>query len=263
MALKVKTITIEGVEYGVLSEGKVVHIDDIDGKELAFDADGMRIKIAELSRESGQHRTSAKEKAELLEKFGDAKPEDVAALRTTLEELGGMDGIKKLKEKSGIDIEAVKKSITDAYEGKLSEANKSGESKDATIRQLLVGNGFATSKSLEGTIFKDTRDVAESYFGKHFKVENGKPVAYLGDNMLLSRERPGEPADVNEALSILISQHPQRDSFLLASGGGSGAQQGNGSGKGGDGKTITRAEFTAKSPAEQSALAIARVQITD
>lgn len=260
MALKLK---LDNDGHAVLQDGKPVYTDDADGKELAFDAEQMRSKISELNAESKQHRLTAKEKAELLEKYGDAKPEDVAAFRATLEELGGVDGLKKLKEKSGIDVEAVKKSITESYESKLAAANKSIEEKDSDIRKLLVGNGFALAKSLEGTIFKDTRDVAESYFGRHFKVENGKPVAYMGENMLLSRERPGEPADVNEALAILIDQHPQRDSFKLATGGGSGAPP-NGSKQGQNGeKTISRAEFQALPPAQQSALAIARVTITD
>jgi len=227
MALKLK---LDADGHVVVQDGKPVYTDDVDGKDLAFDAEQMRSKISELNTESKTHRLSAKEKQELLDKFGDSKPEEFAAIRATLEELGGMDGVKKLKEKSGLDVEAIKKSITDAYESKLADANKTGEAKDATIRQLLVGSGFATAEVLKGTIFKDTRDVAESYFGKHFRVENGKPVAYIGENMLLSRERPGDPADVNEALSILIDQHPQRDSFKLAAGGGSGAQQSQGRG---------------------------------
>lgn len=242
MALKLK---MDG-EHAVLQDGKPVYVDDVDGKELAFDAEQMRSKISELNTESKQHRLSAKEKAEMLEKFGDMKPEDAAAIRKVLEEVGGLDGIAELKKKSGVDVEAIKRSITEAYEGKLAESGKTIEQLTARERQLVVGNGFATSKILDKTIFKDTRDVAESYLGKHFKVENGKPIAYVGDNVVLSRERPGEPADVDEAIAFLINQHPQKDSFWLAPGGGSGAQQSR-PGAGGQ-KTLTRAELDSKSP---------------
>lgn len=222
MAYKLK---LDDAGHVVLTDGKPVYVDETDGKELAFDAAQMHRKITELGAENKAHRERFQAAESVLEKFGGAKPEDFAAMKKVMEEVGGIDGISELKKKSGVDVEAIKKSITDAYEAKLAEATKASTEKDGTIRQLLVGNGFATAKSLADTIFKDTRDVAESYFGKHFKVENGKPVAYLGENMLLSRERPGEPADVNEALSILIDQHPQRDSFRLAPGGGSGAKE--------------------------------------
>lgn len=263
MALKLKMEKDGlGVDRVVVQDGKPVYIDDADGKELAFDAEQMRTKISELNNESKQHRLTAKEKAELLDKYKGADPEAVSLALATIEELGGADGIKKLKEKSGLDVEAIKKSITESYEGKLADAMKTLGEKDGTIRQLLVGNGFATAKSLEGTIFKDTRDVAESYFGKHFKVENGKPVAYIGENAIISRDKPGELADVNEALAILIDQHPQRDSFKLATGGGSGAHGGGKGGKGGD-NTISRDEFFRLPAFKQSELASKGVQITD
>lgn len=230
MALKLKTSTVDGKLYAEVKDGNPVYVDDADGEELGFDLLQLRSKISELNAESKQHRLSAKEKAETLEKFGDAKPEEVATLRATLTELGGPEGLAKLKEAGKTDVEAIKKSISDAYEGKLSEAGKTIETLTARERQLLVGNAFATSPFLSGTIFKDTRDVAESYFGKHFRVEDGKPVAYVGDNMVFSKEKPGEPASVNEALAYLISQHPQKDSFILATGGGSGAQQSQGGG---------------------------------
>jgi hypothetical protein len=227
MALKLK---LDGDGKVVVLDGKPVYLDDVDNKELAFDAEQMHAKITALNTENRVHRTKAEDLTKQLAKFGDASPDDVNDFLTTLEDLGGPDGIAELKAKGKVDVEAIKRSISESYEGKLAEAAKSIEVLTARERQLLIGNGFASSQFLA----KQTNmlpDVAEAYFGKHFKVEKGAPVAYLGDNMIFSRERAGEPASIDEALTVLINQHPQKDRILLAPGGGSGAP-GSGSANG-------------------------------
>ena len=262
MALKLQTVTVDGKEYGLLKDGRPLYLDDVDNKELAFDAEETRTTVATLNFEAAKNRTTLKELKEQVGKFGDATPEQIAAYRATIEEFGGVEGIKKLKEKGGVDADAIRKSIEDVYEGKLKDVGAKLEEKDGTIRQLLVGNGFATSKFLaEKTILPP--DIAESTFGKYFRVENGKPVGYLGDDPILSRENLGHPASVDEALEVIIGAYPMKDRILKAQGGGSGTPP-NGSKPGQNGeKTISRTEFQALPPAQQSALAIARVTITD
>lgn len=245
MALILK---LDAEKHAVLQDGKPVYIDDADNnREFAFDAEQMRSKISELNGESKTHRLSAKDFKEKLEKFGELNPEDVNNVMAMVSELGGVDGLNKLKLKSGVDIEAIKKSITEAYEAKLLTANKTIESLIENERKLLIGNGFAGSQFLaEKTILPG--DLAEAYFGKHFKIEDGKVVAYLGENKIFSKARPGELASVDEALEIIVEAYPMRDRILKAPGGGGG---GNGGGNGGRNTTVkSRSEF--KTDAEKS-----------
>lgn len=268
MALALKTAEINGASYAVLQDGKPVYVDETDGKELGFDLSQLHSKISELNAEAKRHRLTAQELKENLDKFGNATPDDLTALRTTIDELGGPDGIAKLKQKGTVDVEVIKKSIADAYDTKIKSISDAYEQKlidsntaitnlTARERQLLIGNGFATSKFLnEKTILPS--DVSEAYFGKHFAIEEGKVVAYLGENKIYSRERPGEPASMDEALEAIVDQYPMKDRILKASGqSGSGSQQSNSKSSGGA-KTITRAEFERLPPSQQSAIALAR-----
>ena len=53
--------------------------------------------------------------------------------------------------------------------------------------------------------------MVQSVFGKHLKVEDGNVVAYdAHGNKLYSKARPGEAADFDEALEILVDQYPYR-----------------------------------------------------
>jgi len=225
----------------VLKDGIPVYVDDTDGKELALDGAQMHAKITELNAESKKHRLAAKAATDKLEKFGDVDADDIESFLSTLEELGGPDGIAELQKKGKVDVEAIKRSVTDFYESKLTEVTSQLSGKDEMIRSLLIGSAFTNSKFLnEKTILPP--DVAEAYFGKNFRVEDGKVMAYLGDEPIYSRERHGEPASIDEALEVIVGKYPMKDRILKAPGGGSGAP-GGGSGKGLD------ANLAALSPA--------------
>jgi hypothetical protein len=222
------TLKIDGNGHVIVKDGKPVYTDE-DGGELAFDADQMRSKIAEIGAENKTYRLRTKELEDNLAKFGDVDPDDIESFLETLEELGGPDGIAELQSKGKVDVDAIKRSVADAYEVKLAEAEGKNQKLTARERQLLIGNGFATSQFLS----QQTNllpDMAEAYFGKFFRVEGEKAVAYVGDNVIFSKEKPGEPASIDEALSVLINQHPQKDRLLLSTGGGSGATGGAGKG---------------------------------
>ena len=61
--------------------------------------------------------------------------------------------------------------------------------------------------------------MVQSVFGKHLKIEDGNVVAYdAHGNKLYSKARPGEAADFDEALEILVDQYPYRDQILKGSG---------------------------------------------
>lgn len=225
----------------VVKDGKAVYIAE-DGAELVFDPGQSHDKIIALNAEAKQYRLKFKEVEDKLAKFGDTDPDEVEAFLETLEELGGPEGIEKLKEGSAVDLDSIKRAITDSYEAKMASLIKSydtklGEStealtgKDAKIRSLLIGNGFATSRFLNEKTTLPT-DIGEAMFGKHFRIEDDKVVAYLGEDPIYSRERHGEPASIDEALEVIVNAYPMKDRILKSMGGGSGAQGGGSQHKG-------------------------------
>lgn len=137
--------------------------------------------------------------------------------------------------------------------------------KDGHIYKLEVGNRFATSSYLKDkTILGETPDIAEAFFSKNFKIENGKVVALdAAGNQIYSRVKPGEPADFDEAISILVESHPRRDHILKGTG-----QSGSGTTTSGKSttqgaKTITRAQFDALDPSARSAHVSGGGTVTD
>lgn len=103
------------------------------------------------------------------------------------------------------------------------------DEKDRIIHDLLVRNAFFSSDFLrEKTVLPP--EFAYARFAKNFtvKIEGGNPVViatYDKGGTIFSRKAPGKPAEPEEAIAILIEQHPQRDALIKAAApaGGSGA----------------------------------------
>jgi len=107
--------------------------------------------------------------------------------------------------------------------------------KDSEIRRLMVTNKFAVSSFFVGEKKKTTLppDIGEAYFGKNFKVEEidgeSKLRAYYSNGEpIISRLNPGEPAEFEEAMGLIIDAYPGKDGILAAPGGGSGGGGGHG-----------------------------------
>lgn len=121
----------------------------------------------------------------------------------------------------------------------------------ATVTAALLTTPFA--KKLHAPA-----DMIAAAFADRFKLENGKPVAYdANGTKLYSMRRPGELADVDEALQTLVSLSPHRR--LLMEGPGSSASK-PGAGpiaplQPGSKPTYTRKAFEALTPAEKAAAA--------
>ncbi|MDA8115001.1 MAG: hypothetical protein M0Z43_09795 [Acidithiobacillus sp.] len=252
-------VTEEG--HIAVQDGNPVWIGD-DGTESAFDAKANIIAAATAKREAAESRKGLKEAQDKLAAF--AGIEDPAAAIKALQFAGSMEGKKVM------DDEAIKKLIESAVkpvqEENVALKTAVGE-RDSTIYKMKVSDKFNTSPFIKDkTIFAETPDVAEAYFARHFRVEEGKTIAYDGTgNPIYSSIKAGELADFDEAMSILVNSHPRKEHMLkstAASGSGSFVSGSGAADKGP--KTITRAEFEAKSPAEQSAIALARnITITD
>jgi hypothetical protein len=220
--MKLKIVEVAGVKYSVLDDkGFPVYVHD-DGKEIGFDAPAAMKKIGELNSEAKDHRLAAKEANDKLKQFEGI--EDPAAAKKALQFAQTLEGKKVMDDES---IKRLVESAVKPLQEENSTLKQTIEGKDGHIYRLEVSNRFASSAFLkEKTIYGETPDMAEAYFGKHFKIENGKVIAQdAAGNQIYSKVKPGEPADFEEAISILVESHPKKDHLLKAKGAaGSGAQ---------------------------------------
>jgi len=241
--VKLKLVTIEGKTFAEVQDGKPVYTSD-DGKEIAFDAVGTADTIRRLNAEAKGHR-EAKEAAEAKLKAYDGI-DDPASAKDALTK------IANIKDKDLIEagkVDEIKAAAIKAVEDKYAPVVQERDKLKNDLYAERVGGQFARSKFISEKAAVPA-DIIQARFGQHFKDEDGKAVAYDGHgNKIFSRARPGEPADFDEALEVLIEQYPYKDSLLKGTGGGSGAKPGNGAA--GGPKTITRSEFEKLAPSEQ------------
>ena len=232
--------------HAVLQDGKPVYVHD-DGKEVAFDAPGAVAKIGQLNGEAKTHR-EAKEAAEAaLKKFEGIT--DPAAALEAITKLKNIDD-KKLID-SG-DVEKVKAEAIKAVEEKYAPIVTERDTLRSQLDKEIRGGSFARSKFAEEKVAVP-RHMLESTYGNNFKVEDGKLVPYdASGNKIFSRTKPGEVAEFDEALELLVSADPYKDHILKGTG-AQGGGAGQGGGNGGGAKTIPRAEFDALSQADRGA----------
>jgi len=231
-ALKLK---LDENGHVVINDGKPVYIYE-DGKEAPFDVNAAMQKIADLNEESKNRRLMIEKITGDLDKYKDDEGNflepDVAfnAIKT----------VKNYSDKEMFDatqVESMKAQMNKAYTEKtdtllknhLAEKaalEKAINNKDAAIFKLLVKDRFNTSKFVNDKLAIPSEIVAD-YFGGHFKVE-GEPeslrvVGYIGDEKILSRERPGTPAEFEEAIEAIVDRYAMKDRIMRGTGTGSGS----------------------------------------
>jgi hypothetical protein len=232
----------------VLAEGKPVYVAE-DGKEIEVDVPQLFGKITELNSENKKRREHAEGLEGRLKLFDGI--EDLPKWKTEAEK--AFETVKNLSDKELVDakkVDEIKKEMRIAFEKEKENLTASMvdkekgyvdqlKTKDATIYNLMVSSKFAQSPFFSGDKPKTLLppEIAETYFGKHFKVEQVKGgqlrvVGYLSDNQIYSRKNPGELADFDEALETIVEAYPLKDRIMKASGGGSGASGGSGGGGG-------------------------------
>nr|WP_315467146.1 DUF6651 domain-containing protein [uncultured Undibacterium sp.] len=220
----------------VVQDGKPVYVKD-DGSEIAFDVAGTTSTIARLNAEAKTHR-EGKEAAEKALKSFEGISDPSAALKA-LETMSSLDQ-KKLIDAG--EVEKVKTEISKAFEAKLTEATTRAQTLEQQLFSEKVGGAFSRSKMITEKLAIPP-DLVEARFGKNFSIEEGKIVAKdQNGNKLYSPSNPGELANFDEALDLLVQSYPYKDQILKgsgASGSGAGSSQGNAGGK----KTYTRAQF--------------------
>jgi hypothetical protein len=226
--MQLQTIEIDGKTYALVSEGKPLYKAD-DGKEVAFDAPATVGTISRITEESKGFKQRAQTAEEGLKKF-EAISDPAAAVKA-LETLANLD------QKKLVDAGEVQKVKDEAIKAVRAEYEPVVAERDTLMGQLqshIKGSAFANSKFVAEKVAVP-RHMLERTYGDSFKVEDGKLVPYdPSGNKLYSRAKPGEVADFDEAIELLISADPFKDHILKGSGAaGSGAQGGGGPNTGG------------------------------
>jgi hypothetical protein len=251
----------------VVQDGRPVYVHE-DGKDAPFDAVGTVNTITRLNGEAKSNRERAEAAEGRLKGFDGI--EDGEAARHALETLKNIDEGKliqagKVEEIKTAAQRAAQEQVAAAsktHTEELAKAQQGLQQRDQTIHGLLIGGSFKGSKLISEK-FAIPADMAESHFGKAFKVEEGKVVAYGEDgNKIYSRVRAGELADFEEALETLVDRYPHKDHILKGSGGnGGGAPNGNNTSAGK--KTVSRQQFDSLDPAAKAAFARSGGEVTD
>jgi hypothetical protein len=220
--MKLKTIEIDGKVYAEVSDGKPVYEDN--GKDVALDGASLSEKVTHLKQEADKAFKSRDEAKAELRKFSSIEDVDAA--------VKAMETVKNLDQKKLIDageVERVKQEIAKSFEGQIKEKDSKIGSLESTLNQEMIGGRFARSKTVAEKLAIPS-DLVQAKFGQQFKVEDGRVTAYdMNGNKVYSRSNPGELADFDEALDLIIEQYPHKEHILkgpAASGGG--AQNGGG-----------------------------------
>ncbi len=222
-----------------------------DGKEAPLDGDGTITTIARLNGEAKGHR-EAKEAAEKALKSFEGITDPAKAIKA-MEIAANLDSKKLIDagEKDRAIAEAIK-----SVEEKYAPIVKRSEELERSLYDEKIGGAFARSSLIVGEKAKLAipADLVQARFGQHFKIEDGKTVAYDGSgNKLYSRSNPGNLADFDEALDLLVDAYPHKASILKASGAsGSGASGSQGAG---GKKSVSRAQFDQMPALEKATLA--------
>jgi hypothetical protein len=245
--MKIKTIEVNGQTYAVLSNGKPVYIND-ENKEVEFDAPGTVATISRLNGEAKANRERAQTAEATLKTFeGIADP--AAAI-------DALDKVSKIRDKKLLDsgeVDRVRNEAVKAVEEKYAPIVKERDTLKTSLVTEKIGGAFSRSDVVAKKLTIPA-DMVQARFGDHFKLEGDAVVAYdKAGNKIFSPGRPGEVANFDEALEVLIEQYPYKNNILKGAGAsGSGSQ---GGGHQGGKRSVTRAQFEALSPTEQASTA--------
>ena len=211
----------------VVQDSKPIYVHD-DGKEFAHDAQQTVATIGRLNGEAKTNRERYETAETSLKAFEGI--EDPVAAKKALETLKNFDD-KKLVDAG--EVEKVKAEAIKAVEDKYAPIVQERDAFQSQLHNELIGGGFARSKFIQDNIAVPA-DMIQATFGKNFQIEGGKVVAVGADGQkIYSRARPGEVADFDEALEVLVDGYQHKDSILNGNRSGGGGFQNNGGNKSG------------------------------
>lgn len=264
--MKIRIKLDEAGNVVVDENGLPIFIFEETGKEAvekAVDVASLFTKIKDLNGESKEHRLARNEAVEKLKPLMESGIEDISLfLDEALKNKETVANFEEKDYKSADDVNKIKAGVSESYEEKIKGLDKiiqdmksSGEqaiaSKDVSIRKLMIRGAFESSNFVrDNTVL--TPELAFNTFGTSFDIDED------GDNNLsvfaknrtgdriFSLANPGAYADPEEAIELIIKEHPDSNSILKTSTGG-GDQSTGPSSK----EAITNAELLKLSPTER------------
>lgn len=229
-------------------DNKVVYVAD-DGKEFQLDGGHLYNRVRDLTKEAEGHRAAKTEAEKKLEAFvGIDDPAAALKALETVKSLGEGELIAagKLDEVKAAAKKAAEEQIADALKASqksVDEYKTAAEKATSELYAERIGGAFVRSKYISEKIAVPA-DMLQATFGRNFKSEDGKTVAYDAQgSKIYSRANPGELAGFEEAIELMVSAYPNRDNILKGeTKAGGGAKNPDGSPVVG-GKTMARSEF--------------------
>lgn len=233
--MKLKTVELNGQTYAEVQDGKPVFVED-DGKEVPVDVANTRATIARLNAEAKSFR-EAKEAAETRLKAFDGIEDGETARKA-------IDTVRNIKDGELVaagKVEEIRAAAKKAAEEQVAATNKAHAEELTKLRgehEALLSqyHGEKIGGAFSGSAFVKDKTLlpapaAQKVFGDQFKVEDGKLVAYdTQGNKVFSRSRPGEIADFEEAIELIVEAYPHRDHILKGNVNGGGGSRGGGAG---------------------------------
>ena len=239
-----------------VQDNKPVYVD-ADGNDVAFDAAATRATITRLNGEAKANRERAEAGEAKMATYNGITDPDAA--RKALETVKSIDQGQLI---AAGEVERVKNEIKSGYEHQMESERNARVAAEQALDNEMIGGAFARSKTISEKLTIPP-DMAQSAFGSNFRRVNGQVVGYHEGNPILSRSRPGEVADFEEAVNYLVDRYPHRDRILKGSGAtGTGAVGGAGM-SGGNGKMLSRAQYGALPPTQQSTFFRSGGSLTD
>lgn len=227
-----------------MKDGNPVYLR-ADGGESVVDGE----TIGNLNREAQGHRQRAEKLEKDLKVFEGI---DAEAAKKAIETVANIDA------KTLIDagkVEEVKQQITQQFQGQLEESKTLATNLQTALDASTIALGVAQSKFI-GDNVAIPPEMFTSTFTKNFKVEDGKVVPYdLSGNPILSKEKIGERASIDEAFAIMVEAYPHKDSILKAVDARGSGNNGNGGNRQGNLPRYTRADFDKLQPGKQAEIA--------
>lgn len=248
MPMLLKTVTIDGKTYAEVQDNKPVYTDE--GKEIAFDAPATVTTIARITDESKGFKTRAQTAEERVKAFDGI--DDPKAARDALAKVANW-GDKELVEAG--KVEEIKAAVIKAKDEEYKPVVAERDALKGELHGEKIGGAFARSKFISDKVAVPS-DIVQARFGSNFKLEDGKVIAYdASGNKLFSKAKPGEAAEFEEALELLVDGYAHKDSILKGTGGsGTGKTPGQGTpGNGADLSKLSPVERINAARAQQGA----------
>jgi hypothetical protein len=219
-------------------DGKIMPVYEYeDGVKKEFDAgatlSGLNKKNSALEDEKTRHATKAEKLKKELKTYEGIDPDKAKEALTKIKNLDD----KKILDEKGVEAikaevrndmkvlhEEAMENLKTSHSNELEEIKTELSSKDGLIRNLVIDNLFANSPYFSGKERKSIYPATDAakIFGHHFhtKVEDGLVTVEAKDSRgkpIMSKIDHGEPADFNEAISLILDKHPRKHEILKGS----------------------------------------------